>query len=177
MFRGWNKSYTLFANAGLRTPRERMFARLATSGQSSVCERGPENADLYVALCEHASRLQIVLRVENFAAYGWEPSSNSNLSIRVVRAYPLIETRQTAPCRAIRGNSISVNTTLPPSYWRSSRTRRSWIRRTSSWSALWRGSCGEEESAQPRRATKEGQWVLRTPLHIRTLVFLYSAWF
>ena len=27
-------------------------------------------------------------------------------------------------------------------------------------------------SAKPRRATKEGQWVLRTPLHIRTLVFL-----
>ena len=26
------------------------------------------------------------------------------------------------------------------------------------------------ESAKPRRATKEGQGVLRTPLHIRTLV-------
>ena len=26
-------------------------------------------------------------------------------------------------------------------------------------------------SAKPRRATKEGQWVLRTPLRIRTLVF------
>ena len=26
-------------------------------------------------------------------------------------------------------------------------------------------------SAKPRRATKEGQWVLRGPLHIRTLVF------
>ena len=36
---------------------------------------------------------------------------------------------------------------------------------------------GIQESAQPRRATKEGQWVLRTPLHIRTLVFLCSAWF
>ena len=31
--------------------------------------------------------------------------SSLNLSIRVVRACPLIETRQTAPCRAIRGNS------------------------------------------------------------------------
>ena len=31
--------------------------------------------------------------------------------------------------------------------------------------------------AKPRRATKEGQWVLRTTLHIRTLVFLCSAWF
>ena len=32
-------------------------------------------------------------------------------------------------------------------------------------------------SAKPRRATKEGQWVLRTPLHMRALVFLCSAWF
>ena len=32
-------------------------------------------------------------------------------------------------------------------------------------------------SAKSRRATKEGQWVLRTPLHIRTLVCLCSAGF
>ena len=31
--------------------------------------------------------------------------SSSNVSIRVFRAYPLIEIRQTVPCRAIRGNS------------------------------------------------------------------------
>ena len=43
-----------------------------------------------------------------------ETSSSSNFSIRVVRAYPLIKVRQTVPCRAIRGNSISVNSTLPP---------------------------------------------------------------
>ena len=36
-------------------------------------------------------------------------------SIRDVRAYLLTEIRQTVPCRAIRGNSISVNSTLPPS--------------------------------------------------------------
>ena len=44
--------------------------------------------------------------------YGWEPSSCSNhaiwafrahFSIRVFRAYPLVETRQAVPCRAIRG--------------------------------------------------------------------------
>ena len=36
-------------------------------------------------------------------------------SIRVLRAYPLIEVRQTVPCRAIRGNSISINSNyLPP---------------------------------------------------------------
>ena len=46
--------------------------------------------------------------------YGWTPSSSSNLSILVVVAYPLIETRQTVPCRAIRGNSISIISTLPP---------------------------------------------------------------
>ena len=28
--------------------------------------------------------------------------------------YPLIESRQAVPCRAIRGDSISVNSTLPP---------------------------------------------------------------
>ena len=46
--------------------------------------------------------------------YGWKPSSRSSFSIRAFRAYILIEIRQTVPCRAIRGNSISVNSTLPP---------------------------------------------------------------
>ena len=45
--------------------------------------------------------------------YGWKPSSSPNFSIRVFRVYPLIESNQTAPCRAIRGNSIPVNSTLP----------------------------------------------------------------
>ena len=40
--------------------------------------------------------------------------SNSNFSIRAFRAYPLIEIRQTVPCRAIRGSNISVSTALPP---------------------------------------------------------------
>ena len=51
------------------------------------------------------------------AWYGWNPSSSSNFSIRVVRAYPLLKIRQTVPCRAIRGICISVNSTLPPSYF------------------------------------------------------------
>ena len=34
---------------------------------------------------------------------------------RAFRAYPLVEIRQTLPRRAIRGNSISVNSTLPSS--------------------------------------------------------------
>ena len=41
-----------------------------------------------------------------------KPSSSSNFSIRVVRAHPLIKIRQTVPCRAIRGSSILVDSTL-----------------------------------------------------------------
>ena len=44
---------------------------------------------------------------------GWEPSSSSNFSIRVFRAYPLIEIRQAVPCRAIRGNS-NLSQQYPP---------------------------------------------------------------
>ena len=40
--------------------------------------------------------------------------SSSNLSILVVRACPLVEIRQPVSYRAIRGNSVSVNCTLPP---------------------------------------------------------------
>ena len=35
--------------------------------------------------------------------------SSSNFSIRAFRAHPVVEIRQTVPCRAIRGNGISVN--------------------------------------------------------------------
>ena len=45
--------------------------------------------------------------------YGWKPSSSFNFWIRAFRACPIVETRQAAPSRAIRGNSISVNSTLP----------------------------------------------------------------
>ena len=40
--------------------------------------------------------------------------SSSNCSILIVRAYPLTEIRRTVPCRAVRGNGISVDSTLPP---------------------------------------------------------------
>ena len=43
--------------------------------------------------------------------YRWKPSSGSNLSVRALRACPLIESRQAILCRAIRGDSISVNST------------------------------------------------------------------
>ena len=45
---------------------------------------------------------------------GWKPSSSSAFSMRYFPAYPLIETRQTAPCPAIRGDGISVDSTLAP---------------------------------------------------------------
>ena len=41
------------------------------------------------------------------------PQTSSNLSIRVFRAYPLIELRQTILHRAIRGNGISVSPPPP----------------------------------------------------------------
>ena len=44
--------------------------------------------------------------------YGWKPSSSSKFSIPAFRAWSLVETRQTVPCRAIGGNRISVNSTL-----------------------------------------------------------------
>ena len=47
--------------------------------------------------------------------YNYRPSSSSNFSIRAFRAYPLVEIRQTILYRAIRGSSISVSSTLPPS--------------------------------------------------------------
>ena len=40
--------------------------------------------------------------------------SSSNVSIRVVRPYHLMEIRQRVPCRAIRGSSISLNIPSPP---------------------------------------------------------------
>ena len=49
--------------------------------------------------------------------------SSSDLFIRAFRAYPLIEPRQTAPGRAVRGDSISVSSTLPPPLYQGSRPR------------------------------------------------------
>jgi len=49
---------------------------------------------------------------------GWcssKPSSSSSFSIRSVRALPFAEIRETPFCRATRGNSFSVNGSLPPS--------------------------------------------------------------
>ena len=37
------------------------------------------------------------------------------------------------------------------------------------------GGAGHRDQQSPAGQRKEGQWVLRTPLHIRTLVFLCSA--
>jgi hypothetical protein len=42
--------------------------------------------------------------------------SSSDSSFRAFRAHPLVEIGQAVPCRAIRGNTTSVNSTLPPSH-------------------------------------------------------------
>ena len=57
-----------------------------------------------------------MIRSETFIELKFLSSSfsSSNDSILTVRVCPLIEIKQTAPCRAIRGNRISVNSTLPP---------------------------------------------------------------
>ena len=70
-------------------------------------------------------------------------SSSSNLSIRAVRACPLTEICQTVLCRAIRGNSISVNCTIPPSYCRP-RDADAVLRIWGGWSLRARGSIPRE---------------------------------
>ena len=85
--------------------------------------------------------------------YRWKPSSSSNCSFRAFRADLLIETRQTAPCRAIRGNIISVNSTLLPSYcW--SANRRSKARR---W--CWGNSLALKRGTAKWEGTKGYLWV------------------
>ena len=67
-----------------------------------------------------------------------------------------------APWRGPRTRSRS-------SAWPSGAARTRCSRRSSAWTAG-----PTRSSAKPRRATKEWQLVLRTPLHIKTLVFLLS---
>ena len=47
-----------------------------------------------------------------------------DFSIRALRAYPLTGIRQAVPCRAIRGDSISVDNTLPALFAPRPRWRR-----------------------------------------------------
>ena len=72
--------------------------------------------------------------------------------------------------------------------WRGTRmrVRGEWLARAGLRTGVWNhtimgGSRDEGSALCPSaklcRAAKEGQWVLRTSLHIRTLVFLCSAWF
>ena len=79
---------------------------------------------------------------------GWEPSSSSNFSIRAFRGFSLIEVRQTVLCRAIRADSISINSSLPPSYDRAP--------------GLARASIGSELAAERGRARVH--WEREDPL-------------
>ena len=83
----------LFARLTVRQLREKRRAR------EHVSEGGMMRLETLIELKFHNSSF-----------------SSSNFSIRAFRACPLIKIRQTVPCRAIRGNSISVNSTLPPLY-------------------------------------------------------------
>ena len=78
--------------------------------------------DVYVCICTRGSRgAEMGWRVQEYRAvprkggwYGWKPSAISNCSIRVFRAYLLIEITQAVPNRATRGNGVSVKSPLPP---------------------------------------------------------------
>ena len=59
-------------------------------------------------------RSEVLWKVRKGVWYGWKPSSSSNFSIWAFRVFTLIEIRQAVPCRAIRGDSISVSSTLLP---------------------------------------------------------------
>ena len=58
----------------------------------------------------------VLIRLETLIEINFFDSSfsSSNSSIRAFRACPLIVIKQTVPCRAIRGNSVAVDSTLPP---------------------------------------------------------------
>jgi hypothetical protein len=87
------------------------LSRLAGSNTSVLRKLGSK-LDLAGALRSGEAPSQ---RLREGGWYGWKPSSSSNFSIRAFRACSLAEVRQTPPCRAIRGSSISVSNTLPPS--------------------------------------------------------------
>ena len=81
---------------------EAAFAPPAEAGEDeSAAERNAEGGMI---------RLQTLVELKFLNS----SFSSSNFSIRAIRAYHLIETRQTVPCRAIRGDGISVSSSLPP---------------------------------------------------------------
>ena len=80
----------------------------------TVWAYGISNIISYHAINRWCSSLLVVIISEG-GMIRLEPSLSSNFSIRSFRAYPLIEIRQTVPYRAIRADSISINSILPPS--------------------------------------------------------------
>ena len=62
-------------------------------------------------------RLETLIELfELFELFDFDSFYFELFDIFLFRAFrdPLVEIRQTAPCRAIRGNCISVNNSLPP---------------------------------------------------------------
>ena len=97
--------------ATLQTPKH---ARPPSTSLIASCV--PVHIPAYPSEPQHSEGGMIRLETLNELNYVNSSISNSNFSIRAFRAYPLIGIRRTVPCRAIRGNIISVNSTLPPSY-------------------------------------------------------------
>ena len=75
-----------------------MYVLYCPPFQLAVC-RLP--ADLTLGVAGGTIRLEPLIELKSLNS----SLSSSNFSIRAFRAYPLIEIRQTAPCRAIRGKS------------------------------------------------------------------------
>ena len=70
-------------------------------------------------------RLETLIELfELFELFDFDSFYSELFDIFLFRAFrdPLVEIRQTAPCRAIRGDSVSVNSILPPSYSAASAT-------------------------------------------------------
>ena len=89
----------------LRHPARRPSEPSSRGGYSGYGGRRPEDSE------GGMMRLETLVELKFLNS----SFSSSNFSIRAFRAYPLVEIEQTVPCRAIRGNSLSVNSTLPPS--------------------------------------------------------------
>ena len=73
-----------------------------------LMERTPRQHSLRV-FASHGARIR------KGGGCGWKPSSSSNFSARAVRAHPLVEIKQTVPCRAILRRQYLSQQYPPPS--------------------------------------------------------------
>ena len=83
---------------------------------SRICEvfLSSTRAWWFLSLIGFVRLIQLLDHTRKWGCCDWKASSSSNFSIQAFRVYTLVEIGQMVPCRAIRGTSISVNSTLPP---------------------------------------------------------------